>query len=163
MEKTNLLAMIGSVLDDAGIPYEYEEISGRNALVLRFSDDEDTPEDCTLVLDDLVNECTALNYFVIVSTDIDEKTMGELIQVMPDFNLMIRVGGFGLMVDDGVLYFNYSLLTDDLDEENLLKSIMTSLDIVIGVSDQGKKILLPLLKGEKTAEQLMQEDFRLIV
>ena len=155
--------MIGSVLDDVEVPYEYEEISGRNSLVISFSDEEDTPEDCTLAIDDLLDECSALNYFVIVAVDIDQKTMSELIKVLPDFNLMIRLGGFGLMADQGALYFNYSLLLDGLDEEILMKSIMTSLDVVIGVSDQGKKVLLPLLKGEKTAEQLMQEDFRLMV
>ena len=45
----------------------------------------------------------------------------------------------------------------------IVESISACLDVVTAVCAEGKKILLPLLKGEKTAVQLMQEDYQLLI
>ncbi len=163
MEKTELLETIGTILDKAGIAFEFEDINGRDVITLSYEDDEAFPKDITLTLDDPGYECTTMNYFSIISVDISPEIMEELFSILPDFNLRIRMGGFGVMSGAGVLYYNYSLLIDELDDDSILESISACLDVVTAVCAEGKKILLPLLKGEKTAEQLMQEDFQLLV
>ena len=162
MKNNELLSKVGSLLDEAGIPFEFEDVNGRRVITLSF-EGEASPEELSLAVDDPGFEGTAMNYLSIISADIAPETMEELIRILPDFNLGIRVGSFGVMADEGALYYNYSLLLDGLDEETVLKSIMVSLDVVTGVSVDGKRILLPLLKGEKTAGQLMEEDFQLLV
>lgn len=163
MEKTELLTIIGAILDKAQIPFEFEDVNGRNVITLSFDDDEALPKDITLTFDDPGYECTTMNYFSIISIDLPPEIMEELLMILPDFNLSIRMGGFGVMTGAGVLYYNYSLLIDELDDDSVLESISACLDVVTAVCAEGKKILLPLLKGEKTAVQLMQEDYQLLI
>lgn len=163
MDRSELTAIFSSVLDELEIPFEIEEISGKNAIVIPCGNDKNSPVDCTLTLEDLGDECTAMQYLVIVAAELDRKTITELSKVMPALNLMIRIGGFGLMYDDGALYFSYSVLTDDIGTEQLIGTLLASLDVVLGVSANGKEKLLPLLSGEKSAEQLLQENLTMIV
>ena len=163
MDRTEMLSKIGTMLDKAGIQFEFDDVNGRDVIVLSFDDDDALPADITLSFDDPGFECTALNYFSIISVGITPEIMEELLMILPDFNLGIRLGGFGVMTDEGVLYYNYSLMTDALDEASMFKSISACLDVVTAVSAEGKKRLLTLLKGEKTAAQLMQEDYQIIV
>lgn len=163
MEKNELLEIFGTILDEAGIPYEYEDVKGRNVLTYSFGNDDDLPEELSLTPDDPGYECTTMNYFSILAVDLPPEIIDELLVILPDFNLSVRMGSFGVMADAGVLYYNYSLLIDELDDENMLKSIAACFDVVKAASTEGKKILLPLLRGEKTAEELMQEDYQLLI
>ena len=40
MENTELLTIIGAILDKAQIPFEFADVNGRNVITLSFDDDE---------------------------------------------------------------------------------------------------------------------------
>ena len=163
MIKTELLTILGSVFDELEINYEYETIGTRNVLVVSYTEDESTPIDCTLTIEDLGEDQTALQFFVLGAIDLDKSVCTDLLRLLPQMNEVLEFGSFGLMQQEGVFYYQYAMLIDDLEAEPLVKMALAASELVTVLAAEGKENILPLLKGEKSAEQLLQDGVSVVL
>lgn len=157
-EQETLMDLIVEHLEALGIPCNIEEIVGKKAIVAEYNgDSEALPEDCSITVENLTEDSTEIGILITVASGLDETQTVNLVKVVGELNKYLRLGCFSVL-EDGALFLNYCfVLDDDMGVNNMLAAFLASLDALSTAAADSRQQLLPLLKGEITPEQLLEE------
>ena len=158
MEKEALTDLIMEHLEAIGIPCELEDIAGKEAIVAEYAGENgELPEDCSITVENLTEDSTEINILVTVFSGLDEVPTVNVARVVGELNKFLQIGSFSV-IDDGALFLNYCFVVDEeMGVNNMLAAFLASLDAVSAAAIDAKQQLQPLIKGETTVEQLLEE------
>lgn len=140
----------------------YDDVDGINVLVMEY-DDDNAPADCNVSVIDLNDDCTAINImFTLVSASVG-KAYDEIESLLPNMNLFLTIGSFGLIKETGYLFFNCSMIVDEnADITQTMKLFLSTWEAAYDTARQGIDILLPVINGDVDASGLSEDDVTII-
>ena len=154
-----LLERIREALSDIRATSEIADIEGRDVLTYYFEElSEITPIDCSVNVAHFDDGKTALQLMVSVFYDLSAELVPHVERLLNPLNSMLSIGSFCLM-PEGYLYLNYTCLTDDLNETEMLLSLAVGLQLLTATAARARELLLPLVKGETDPNQAEADDF----
>lgn len=158
MDNEALQALIMEHLEAIGITCATEEIADKETIVAEYTgESEDLPEDCTITVENLTEDSTEIGVLITVFSGFDETQTVNVARVVGELNKYLQLGCFSV-IDDGALFLNYCFVLDEeMGVNNMLAAFLASLDAVSAAAIDAKQQLLPLVKGEVTVEQLLED------
>ncbi|MBO6303406.1 MAG: hypothetical protein J6N15_13305 [Ruminiclostridium sp.] len=160
--ETELLNELVESLSEGAEDIGIEDINGNDVLVMEY-DSENGVEDCNIMVNHINEDSTEINVMVTLRSGLGEKSVNDVLSLLPYLNEYLTVGNFGITVQDGYFYFNTTQeIDEDMDRDKLLKMIGTVLDIAVNTSEEAMEMIAPVLDGERPAAELMNEDTAII-
>ena len=159
----DLLAAIGERLSESGIAARPAEIDGIIVLELEGrAESEDKEFDCTVTICHPSEDTTAVQLLVSLFYQLDEEKAKAAASLLPEMNYFLEIGSFGCLVEGGYLYFSHSFFTDGLSEDSVLRCFAAYLEAVTLTALKGKKLLMPVIKGDLTPEEADKDELRIV-
>ena len=154
-----LLERLEAFFKNLGLSYKNDIIGDKPALILTYDpEDDQLPGDCTITISHPGEDFTAIQMLISIFVELDEKTTADAASLLPVMNSALSIGNFGVIRDEGYLYYNYAFLTNGMSDEGVLLSAAAALSIISDTAAEGIDILLPLINGEKDVDEIRNED-----
>ncbi|MBR6874545.1 MAG: hypothetical protein IKN17_13660 [Ruminococcus sp.] len=157
-EELTLTDIIAGYLTACGISCETEVIGGREAVTIRYGEGEYLPEDCSVTVEEPAEGVRAVRLLMTVFSGLTAEQTADLRRVIGKFNRYLDIGCF-ILPEEDVLFYSYAFVIEDqLPAESLLSALTASLDAATDGASQGKRLLMPLITGELTCQQIIDRD-----
>ena len=158
-----LLDHIADYFERLNVDFEKETIGGLDSLVIHYTIEEEIlPEDCTITIHHPDANCTAIQLLFSMFSILDSEKTAEVSEFFDQMNSLLSLGYFGAVKDSGFVYFSYAFLTDKLTDENILSMLNALFGILTLTAAKGRELLLPLVLGKITKEELLNEDLSIV-
>ena len=154
-----LLKTIQAAYEAIGVSFELNEVEGKPELICFMKGDELTPLDCGINAVHFESGSEGLQLTVTVFYDLDAETASCVQRLLPSMNAFLSVGCFCLMPVENCLYMNSAFLIDSLSERDWMTSLSVSMDVLTATASRARELLLPLVNGEITPDDVREEDF----
>ncbi len=160
---SELFERIAGFFKNIDILAEKTELDGQEALVIPFdTGSDDMPADCTITVIHPDEEYTVVQLLFSLFTDLDRKVSKDAVSLLPRMNLYLTLGSFGAIEDEGFLYLSYAFVTDGLKTDNILMSLGAAFSVLTLTADKGRELLLPLVEGKMTKEEMMSTELNIV-
>ena len=154
-----LLTMFEDFFRETGFDPELTDIDGREALEVTFTpSQEDAPMECTVTVTHPEESTTAVQILFSLFEDLPLSLTLDCIPFLCRFNTEIGSGSFGAMEETGFVYFSSAFVADYLSDKNVLLSLSAEMDVLLLLAFRGRGLLLPLVEGTVTKEELQRQD-----
>jgi len=142
----------------------YDEIEGKNVLVMEYGDDgSPVPADCTVSVIEPDEGCTAVNIMFTLLPGPAAGASDDIEILLPLLNKYLTIGSFGFINETGYLYFSCSFIVDENEEIiNTMKLFLSTWEAAFDTSREGLEILLPVINGDVPAGSLTEDEATII-
>lgn len=107
------------------------------------------------------NDTYILQSFFELSEQVNSSISDEVLWLIARLNTKLPLGAFGLLSDDGVLYFKHNLILDAEIEKNLFlysKLIQRQLDMLLHILNSFMDTLMQVAEGKTQARVALQQN-----
>ncbi|MBQ9383467.1 MAG: YbjN domain-containing protein [Ruminiclostridium sp.] len=154
----SLLGSIITLFDD-NAQLTAEEIEGKPVIVIEpMEENESFPEDVTVSVERLGGS-SQVSLMAAVFTGLPEDRAADILRLLPYINEYVVFGHFDLLRDEGALFFSYSFIMNGTwPMESFLRVFTQTFDEVTFTAADRREMLLPLIRGETTADKMIEDD-----
>ena len=153
-----LLTELEGILGEIGFIPTIEDFNGKPVLVMEYSGGI-ACEDCNLSVEHLTDDITAIGVLFTLKSDLDEKQTSDIVRLLPYLNKYLSFGAFSVLEEEGFFCFTASfIIKEDCDRSIIINSISNALTLGLFTTGRALEITLPVISGEASAEELMNEE-----